>query len=100
METDQELIDAFATGIEEKKYTTVAMQGKRFVIFRVAGHKSWSGVGRPWEYAATQYIIIRKGEFWLAHGEQDWHMWQGRVSKLELAEALRLSEQHNKVYLG
>lgn len=97
--TDEQLIDAFATGIEEKRYTSVALASKRFVIFRVAGHTAWSGVGQPWSYAKLRHVLIRKGQFWLGNDVLR-REWQGRVSKKVLTEALRLSEKGNKVYEG
>lgn len=96
---EQRLIDSFASGIEEKRHTTVAMTSNRFVVFKVAGHSAWSGVGCPWQYVRAQHILIRKDEFWLGH-DVAYRRWEGRVARKTLEDALRRSEKADKVWMG
>ena len=101
--TDAELISDFAHGIEERNYTTVAMQSPNFVIFHVKGHGSWAGVGMGQAYVRAQYILIRKGTWWMAHGIKhgvDIREWEGRLSKKTMKEALRRSEMLKTPYMG
>jgi hypothetical protein len=95
--TDAELIEDFAHGIEERSYTSVLLQSPRFVVFKVKGHSSWSGVGCPWQYAKTQHILARKGDWWMSDKNR---RWEGRVSAQTLKEALRRSELTKEVYKG
>jgi len=97
--TDQELIDAFSLGIEERNYITVAQQSRNFVIFKIKGHSSWSGVGMPWQYVKTRHILIRKGEWWMTSGGAR-REWEGKVSKQLLFKALCRSELTKTVYMG
>jgi hypothetical protein len=95
--TDAELIDAFAHGIEERSYASVAAQSQRFVVFKIKGHSAWAARGVQ-EYAKTQYILIRKGDWWMSG--KPTRKWEGRVSPQTLKEALRRSELFGKVYDG
>jgi hypothetical protein len=77
---------------------SVVLVSKNFVVFKMKGHNSWAGVGMQ-EYARQRYILIRKGEWWMAlagtHRE-----WEGRMDKKVLAEAVRRSELTKEVYMG
>jgi hypothetical protein len=95
--TDQELVDAFSNGIAERAHTTVHSQLGDFVIFKIAGHKAWSGVGCPWEYVQTQYVLIRKGDWWMGQRTVK-REWQGRVKAADLKEALKRSILTKEVY--
>jgi hypothetical protein len=98
LKTDADLIDAFASGIYEREYTSVFAQSTNFVVFKVKGHSSWSGVGCPWQYAKTQYILRRKGDWWMSDRPE--RRWEGRVKPSVLKEALRRSEEKNTVFKG
>jgi hypothetical protein len=97
--TDLDLIDAFASGIEEHHHTTVVMQSRDFVVFKIKGHSAWSGVAMPWQYVKTRYVLIRKGEWWMASGGTR-REWEGRVSKQLLFKAMSRSELTKGVYMG
>lgn len=96
-EDPKQLIDDFAHGIEEKHYTSVVLTSKNFVVFKIKGHSAWACVACPFEYVRTQYILIRRGDWWLSNGVVT-RRWEGRVSKKELAEALTQSEVRKAVY--
>jgi hypothetical protein len=95
--SDAELIEDFAHGIEERQHTTVFLQSRSFVVFKVKGHSSWSGVACPWQYVKTQYILTRKGEWWMTENKRTW---EGRVSKQLLFKAMSRSELTKAVYMG
>ena len=97
--TDAELIDAFASGISEREYITVAQQSRNFVIFKIKGHSAWSGRGVAWQYVKTRHILIRKGEWWMTSGGVR-REWEGKVSKQLLFKALCRSELTKMVYMG
>lgn len=95
---EKKLISDFASGIEERNYTSVFLVSKNFVVFKVKGHSAWASVGAR-AYVRGRYILIRRGEWWMAT-EGSKREWEGRVSKSILAEALRRSEMTNEVYRG
>jgi len=96
--TDQELVDHFGSGTEERQYMTVASQSANFVVFKVAGHKYWSNVMDPSAYARVRYILAARGDTWLRYsGTREW---EGRISKKIIREALRRSELTKEVYTG
>ena len=95
--TDAEVLAAFTSGIEEGNHTSIFLQSPRFVVFKCKGHSAWSGVGMPWQYVKAQYMLVRKGSWWMA---EDKRTWEGRVSPQTLKEALRRSELFNEVYAG
>ena len=95
--TDKELIHAFSVGIEEGQYTTVVMRSPRFVIFKIAGHSAWAGVGSR-EYVKTKHVLVQKGHWWMSNIPK--REWEGRVQKGTLKEALRRSEQTKEVFNG
>jgi NDP-sugar pyrophosphorylase family protein len=105
MKTKTELVEAFAHGTEEyqRGLISLVMQSANFLVFKIKGHSSWSGIGCPWEYVKTQHILVRKG----SKTRHEWIMrntgerrWEGRVSKATLTEALRRSELFKEVYKG
>lgn len=97
LKTDAELIDVFASGIEERQHTTVFLQSKHFVVFKVKGHSAWSGRFMPWQYVKTKYILARKGDWWM---DENNRTWEGRVSKQLLFKALSRSELIKTVFQG
>src|SRR5271163_1888316 len=95
--SDAELIDAFASGIEERNHTSVAGQSENFVVFKIAGHNAWASVGHQ-AYVKAQYILIRKGQWWMT--DKPKREWQGRLAPAMLKEALRRSEMLEEPYTG
>jgi len=95
--TDAEVLAAFTSGIEEGQHTSIFLQSPRFVVFKCKGHSAWGGVACPWQYVKAQYMLVRKGSWWMA---EDKRTWEGRVSTKILKEALRRSEIFNEVYDG
>jgi hypothetical protein len=95
--TNQELVDAFASGIEERAYTTVHSQLGDFVIFKIAGHKAWCGVASPFQYVRIKHMLVRKGDWWMGM-ETVKREWEGRVKPNDLKEALKRSVQTSRVY--
>ena len=93
--TDKNLIQHFAAGFDEQCYTTVALKGKRFVIFRIAGHMRWDGNWQPWAYEPVKHFLTRHGKWWMSQGTiiKEWH---GRVSKPELEKALEAAEKKSE----
>ncbi len=92
------LIHAFAHGIEERRYTTVAMSSEHFVVFRIKGHKAWASVGYH-EYISSQYVLIRKGEWWLRSEGQS-VTWHGRIAPKVLRAALNEAEENGQVIIA
>jgi hypothetical protein len=86
--TDQELIDAYASGLSEHRMTKLVMRGERFAIFRIPGHRFMNG--QISQYGRSDHTLIRQGESWL-RGKAI-KTWEGRVSKKELRKALDEAE--------
>jgi hypothetical protein len=88
----QGLIDAWASGTTHHHITSVFAQSKNFVVFRVEGHKYWSGLGQPFAYAPVTYVLVPKGiDGWRAPRRE----WEGRLTKAkerEIREVLQASE--------
>jgi hypothetical protein len=96
--TDEELITAFASGIDGQRYTSVYAQTKNFVVFRIDGHKYWSALYQPWSYTPVRHVLIRKGDYWL--GNHDKIEWEGRVTKAvekQIFEALEQSQDAGEI---
>lgn len=85
------LIDQFAGGIDEHRYTTVFLLGKKFVVFKVAGHMRWDGRWQPQAYEPVKYMLVRQGCWWMA-SDTEIKEWKGRVSFNELKKALDAEE--------
>jgi hypothetical protein len=96
MQTDQELVKAFATGTTHLHITTVVMQSENFAVFRIAGHHYWSGVGQPWAYAPTEYVLIQKGLHGSDHRVRG-KRWETRMTKAFRAELTKALEEAEKI---
>lgn len=90
------LIADFAHGIEESRYATVMAAGKRFVLFRISGHSAWDGIGHPRAYVPVQFVLIRKGHWWMGR-ETEKREWRGRVTRSVLINAFKQAERSGKL---
>lgn len=90
--TDQELIDAYASGLSSHRITKLVIRGERFAIFRTPGHRFMNG--QMSEYGRSDHTLIRQGESWV-RGKHI-KTWEGRVSKKELQKALDEVEAEHK----
>jgi hypothetical protein len=86
------LISDFAHGIEEHRYTSVVAFTKRYVLFRIHGHSAWSSVSTPREYVPVQFVLIRKGQWWMGRDTQK-QVWYGRTAHSVLVKALEQAER-------
>ena len=91
MDEHKALIEDFARGIDEMRYTSVAFTGKNFVVFKVAGHMRWDGRWMPQVWEPVKHFMIRKGVWWMSR-EGAIKKWEGRVSKDVLKQALQDDE--------
>jgi len=94
--TNDELINKFSSGIEEGRYVTVFCESKNFAVFKVKGHMSWYANWSPWQYSPVQYVLVRKGDWWLG-SKTVTKIWKGRTKKFEIIKALHEAESCGKV---
>lgn len=77
MDTDPaKLINDFTQGYEAmRRYTSVMVTGKRFILFRIAGHscRVW-----PKRYCPVMYVITGRGQRWVSRSPR--LEWVGRTS--------------------
>lgn len=89
---EKKLVSDFAGGTHHERITTVVETTRRYVLFKIAGHNYWSGVGFPWRYAQQEHVLIRKG----IHGSGKGKRWAGRLTKAlrsEITQALLAAER-------
>lgn len=96
MTSKDTLLAAFAHGIEEQQYGTVMAAGRRFVLFRISGHSAWDGIGHPRSYVPVQFVLIRRGQWWMGRDteKKEWH---GRVARSLLMDAFAQAERTGKL---
>lgn len=47
------------SGVDWGKTPEMIVRTKRALLLKWPGHQTWSGVGRPWTYFGTRYLLAK-----------------------------------------
>jgi hypothetical protein len=87
----RQLVEDFARGTTELKFTEVELLSEHFVVFKIAGHDTWQDVMNPSVYQPVEHILERK-HVWCLRETAARKSWTGRVSRKVLQAALDEAE--------